>query len=111
MNSILLTFHKDVKDIIISVYDCTNKKIFEEIKNYWYEEINKKNHKDKILVLILNKNGLYQEAQVGNEEGESFDKEINVNFVSISAKSNNDIQNLLKKIMVIFKIKLMRKLI
>ena len=44
-------------------------------------------------------------------EGESFAKEISVNFVSISAKSNNDIQNLLKKIMVIFKIKLMRKLI
>ena len=85
-------------EAIILVYDCTNKKSFEEIKNYWYEDINKKGYKDKIVVLVSNKNYLYLERQVGNEEGESFAKEINVNFVSTSVKHNNDIQNLFKNI-------------
>ncbi len=31
-------FYKDAK-IIILVYDVTNKKSFEEIKNYWYKQI------------------------------------------------------------------------
>ena len=31
-------FYKDAK-IIILVYDITNKKSFEEIKNYWYKQI------------------------------------------------------------------------
>ena len=38
-------FYKDAK-IIVLVYDITNKKSFEEIKNYWYNQI-KENSSEK----------------------------------------------------------------
>ena len=96
-NALSENFYKDVKAIIL-VYDCTNKKGLEEIKNYWYKEIIKNGYKDKIVALISYKNDLSLERQVGNEEGESFAKEINVNFISTSAKNNNEIQKLFKNI-------------
>ena len=90
-------FYKDAKAIIL-VYDSTSRKSFEEINNYWYVEIEKNGYKDKIVALISIKNDSCLEIQVGNEEGKSFAKQINVNFVSTPDKNNNDIQTLFKNI-------------
>ena len=61
-------------------------------------EIEKNGYKDKIVALISIKNDSCLEIQVGNEEGKSFAKQINVNFVSTPDKNNNDIQTLFKNI-------------
>ena len=90
-------FYKDAKAIILE-YDSTSRKSFEELKNYWYVEIEKNGYKDKIVALISIKNISCLEIQVGNEEAESFAKQINVNFVPTPDKNNNDIQTLFKNI-------------
>ena len=61
-------------------------------------EIEKNGYKDKIVALISIKNDSCLEIQVGNEEGKSFAKQINVNFVPTPDKNNNDIQTLFKNI-------------
>ena len=48
--SLAKIFYKDAK-VIIFVYDITNKKSFDEIKNYWYEDV-KKINSDAILAVV-----------------------------------------------------------
>ena len=47
-------FYKDAK-IIILVYDISNRKSFEEIKNYWYKQIMENSNEkiSKIIIFIL----------------------------------------------------------
>ena len=47
-------FYKDAK-IIILVYDISNRKSFEEIKNYWYKQIMQNSNEkiSKIIIFIL----------------------------------------------------------
>jgi len=45
-------FYKDAK-IIVLVYDVTNKRSFEEIKNYWYQQIKENSSEKNISKFIL----------------------------------------------------------
>ena len=77
-------FFKEAACAII-VYDITNKKSFEEIKNYWVNEV-KNNSPEKIMIYIIgNKDDLYLEEQVDEEEARSYAKEINADFRTVSA--------------------------
>ncbi len=58
--------------VIILVYDITNKKSFDEIKNYWYNEIKSNVNENAIFCLVGNKNDLYEKEEVSNFEGEEF---------------------------------------
>ena len=51
--SITKIFYKNAK-IIIFVYDITRKKTFEEIKNYWYNEVKQNGPKDASKINIFN---------------------------------------------------------
>ena len=101
--SLARIFYKDAK-IIIYVYDITDKNSFEEIKNYWYKEtLENITNNDVILALIGNKNDLYENEQVSDEEGKKFAKQINAIFKTTSALSNIGInwlfENLGKKVL------------
>ena len=80
-------FYKDAKAIVL-VYDVTSEKSFNEIKNYWYEQIKQLGSENIVIALAANKSDLYEEKQVSNEEGEEFAKSIGAIFVSTSAKIN-----------------------
>ena len=90
--SITSVFYKNAK-IIILVYDITNKKSFDEIQNYWYEQI-KINCDDAILAVVANKNDLYEEQTVQNKTGEVFAQNIGAIFQPTSALSNECINKL-----------------
>ena len=79
-------------NVVILVYDITKKYTFDEAKNYWYEQI-KQNYEDNniIIILVANKNDLYGEQKVSNEEGKEFAKNIGAIFISTSTKNNNEI--------------------
>jgi len=47
--------YKDAK-VIIFVYDITNKKSFDEIKNYWYEETKQKIADSNIICALVGNN-------------------------------------------------------
>ena len=88
--SLAKIFYKDAK-IIIFVYDITNKKSFEGIKKYWYPHIKTNSYKDIILALVGNKNDLYNNQQVEDEEVSKYAESIDALFFKTSAKSNSGI--------------------
>ena len=86
-------------DVIILCYDSTSKYSFEELKYYWYEEEIKINiDNDPILVVVANKNDLYDKNEVKDEEGKAFAEEINAIFQSTSAMSHIAITSLFENI-------------
>ena len=95
----LPTIYYKNANVVILVYDITKKYTFDEAKNYWYEQI-KQNHEDNniIIILVANKNDLYEDQKVSNEEGKEFAKNIGAIFISTSAKNNNDINFLFENI-------------
>ena len=91
-------FYKDAK-VICLCYDITNKKSFDELKDYWYEQQTKLNvDGDPIYAVVANKNDLYETSQVSDDEGKAFAKSINGIFQSTSAKSDNGINTLFENI-------------
>ena len=84
--------------VIILVYDITNKKSFDEIKNYWYNEIKSNVNENVIFCLVGNKNDLYEKEEVSSPEGEEYADSIKAIFKSTSAKSNYGISNLFENI-------------
>ena len=91
-------FYKDAK-VICLCYDITNKKSFTELKDYWYEQQTKLNADgNPIFAVVANKNDLYEQSQVSDEEGKAFAKSINGIFQSTSAKSDNGINTLFENV-------------
>ena len=90
-------FYKDAK-VIILVYDITDQKSFDELKNYWYEMVNSNADKDAMIAIVANKNDLYDNAQISQEEGLAYAKSIGAIFQSTSAKSDSGINTLFDNI-------------
>ena len=91
--SLAKIFYKDAKAVVL-VYDVTNEKSFNEMKDYWYEQIKQLGDKDIIIAIAANKSDLYEKKQINDEKGEEFSKKIGAIFVPISAKNNTGIQEL-----------------
>jgi small GTP-binding protein len=90
-------FYKDAKAVIL-VYDITNKKSFEEMRDFWYEQVKQNGDSDVIIAIAGNKRDLYEEKQVSDEEGEEFAKKVKGIFASTSAKNDSGIQALFDNI-------------
>ncbi len=90
-------FYKDAK-VIVFVYDITNQASFDGLKNYWYEQIKINCEKDAILAVVANKNDLYADQIVTDEEGQKFADEIGAIFQSTSALSDSGIGKLFDNI-------------
>ena len=99
--SLTKIFYKDAK-IIILVYDITTEFSFNELKEYWYKETQNNTDGEPILALCANKDDLYGQQKVKNEDGKKFADQINAIFQNTSATSYQSInflfENLGKKI-------------
>jgi len=80
--------------IAILVYDITIKDSFENIKNFWYNEITDNGKESIILALVGNKCDLYEDEQVNEDEAREYAKSINAVFALTSAQSNTGIEKL-----------------
>ena len=90
-------YYKNAK-VGILVYDVTDKKSFEAIKNYWYKQLKESGDKDIIICLVANKYDLYEKREVSNEEGEEFAKSIGAIFATTSAENDSGINFLFENI-------------
>ena len=90
-------FYKD-SGVIILVYDITQKKSFDEIKNYWYQQIKNFAPKDIVLGIAANKCDLYMEQQVSSEEAKKFADDIGAIFQLTTNRNNSGIEELFKRI-------------
>ena len=75
--------------IVIFVYDITNKESFEEIKNYWVNDVEEKLGKNVIKGIVGNKIDLFLNEQISQIEVEEYAKSINAEFIVTSAKTDN----------------------
>ena len=90
-------FYKDAKAILL-VYDITSSKSFEELTNYWYEQIKLNVDNDVIIAVVANKSDLYGNQAVQNEDAQNFAEKISAIFQSTSAKSDQGISTLFDNI-------------
>ena len=91
--SLARIFYKDAK-VIVFIYDITNKKTFEEIKNYWFPQTKDNCENNVIYALVGNKNDLYEKEEVNEIDAINYAKEINAVFTTASALSNVGINSL-----------------
>ena len=85
--------------VVILVYDITDKNSFNEVKNYWYEQIKQNCFKENLIIaLVANKCDLYEKKQVPDEEGEEFAKKISALLAFTSAKNDSGINKLFEDI-------------
>ena len=89
--SLAQIFYKDAKAIIL-VYDITNLKSFEELKNYWYPKVKENCQSDIILGIAGNKDDLYENEQVSSQDAQNFADEIGAIYKKTSALNNSNIQ-------------------
>ena len=90
-------FYKDAQ-MVIMVYDITFKKTFENLKNYWYKEIQDSGANNFVLGIAGNKSDLYDNEQVSENEARQYAKSINAVFGLTSAQNNSGIEQLFEDI-------------
>ena len=95
--SVAKMFYKDANAAVL-VYDITNKFSFEELKNYWAEQVLESSPKNIILAIIANKTDLMDKEQVDEEEVRNFANKINAFFARTSAKTSYGVNDLFLEI-------------
>ena len=75
-------------DGCLLVYDITKKQTFEEVKGYFYEQIQEKCKEDIKIIILGNKTDLEEERQVSTEEGSNFAAEKGFMFLETSCLQN-----------------------
>ena len=88
--------------IALLVYDIINKKSFDDLNEWWYKQICDINGKDIIIGVVGNKNDLYEERVIEENEGQKYAKEIQASFFETSAFDYNSIFNLFEDIVSIY---------
>ena len=88
-------FYKDA-GVAILVYDITRKESFDELKEYWYNQIKECAPKNIVIGIAANKCDLYDNEQVSEDEARNFANEIGAVFKLTSASTNQGIEELFK---------------
>ena len=95
--SINKIFYKDAS-IVIMVYDITQRNTYEEIKNYWYNQIVTMCNKNPIIAIVGNKSDLYIREEVKEKEAKEYAKEIGAVFQLTSCLRSEGIRELMQAI-------------
>ncbi|KAH3680358.1 hypothetical protein WICPIJ_008317 [Wickerhamomyces pijperi] len=78
---------------IILVYDVTDARTFENVRN-WFETVNQHANDDTQLILVGNKNDEVDLRAVTSEQGSDLAKELGIPFLEASAKTNDNVNKL-----------------
>ena len=99
--SLTKIFMKDSK-IVIFVYDITRNSTFKQIKEFWYENAKNELGDDPVMAVVGNKEDLYYESEVSDDEVEKFTKENNLLFRLTSAKNPKNFSNFIEELVKIY---------
>ena len=83
-------FYKDAY-IVILVYDITNRKSFDELKEVWYPSLKEFGEKYSVLGVVGNKCDLYENEEVKEAEAREYSQQIGATYMLVSAKSGDNI--------------------
>ena len=97
--SINSIFYQDA-NICILVYDITNQKSFEELKDYWYNSVLENSSNDIIFHIVGNKIDLFDQEAVDRKDVQDFCQQLgtDVNYVSAKDENNVYVDELFKKL-------------
>ena len=91
--SLTKMFYKDANAAVL-VYDITRKDSFEELQNYWSQQIKESSPSNIILAVAANKSDLIKEEAVEEETARTFANELGAIFVSTTATTVESINEL-----------------
>ena len=91
--SLTKLFYKDSNAAIL-VYDITRHETFNELKNYWINQIKASTNTNIILVIAANKSDLTEKEEVDEATARQFADELNAIFCKTSAKDSIGIDDL-----------------
>ena len=81
------------------VYDITNQRSFDEIKNYWYEQIKENCDLQNIMLAVsANKSDLFNQEKVKEEHGKMFANRIKGIFQATSCFTGLGINDLFNQV-------------
>ena len=103
------TYYKKA-DCCLLVYDITDRKSFEECKEYYCLNIIEKCKKDIKVVLLGNKTDLEEKRQVKSEEGANFALENDYIFIETSCLRNKNVANAFETLIEIANIEAKKKI-
>ena len=86
-------FYKNTNAVILC-YDITKKGSFNEIKNYWFNEVKNNSPNDIVIAIAANKSDLYESEEVNEEEAINYAKSVGVIFFETSAMNSSGIDDL-----------------
>ena len=86
-------FYKDAA-VAILVYDITQKDSFENMKSYWFQQLQEFGSKSIILGVAGNKCDMYEKEEVNENDARQFAESIGAFFEITSAKNNTGITDL-----------------
>ena len=86
-------FYKDANAAVL-VYDITRKDSFEELQNYWAQQIKECSPPNIILAVAANKSDLIDKEVVKEEESRAFANELGAIYVSTTATTVETINDL-----------------
>ena len=95
--SLTAMFYKDANAAVM-VYDVTRKDSFDEVKNYWMNQIKDNSPENIILAIAANKSDLIEHEAVDEESARNYAKENNCIFMTTSAKNSEGINGLFEEI-------------
>ena len=97
--SINSIFYQDAY-ICLLVYDITDKKSFDDLKDYWYGSVIEHSTKDIIFHIVGNKIDLLKNEEVNRDEVKEFCKKIDadINYISAKEETTAYVDALFKKI-------------
>ena len=91
--SVTKLFYKDANAALL-VYDISNKYTFEELQNYWIDQVRDSAPKDIILAIVANKSDLIESEQVDEAMAREFAKDNGALFALTSAKTTSGVESL-----------------
>ena len=90
-------FYKEANAAVL-VYDITRKESYEQIQEYWSNQIKESAPSDIILMLCANKSDLINQEKVDEGEARKYANELGAMFCSTSAKNDYGITDLFLQI-------------
>ena len=100
--SLTKIFYKDATAAIL-VYDITRKKSFDEIKNYWFEQVKENCDLNKIILgVAANKCDLFNKEEVKEDDGKTFANRIKGAFQSTSCFTGIGINDLFNQVGLLY---------
>ena len=84
--------------IVVLVYDITDPKTFEDLKEKWYNDLKTYGEKYTVIGIVGNKSDCYDQEKVSEEEAKEFANKLGAIFMLTSAKTGENIDLLFENL-------------